>query len=194
MKLQNLTRPNNNSINSPVQKPGVWASFPRAATAPMGVCLVCVHPTESNAWDWLMWVLTGVAKGRMAFLPAARGRGPAKAPRCRQRPRSSEVQTLLSATCPRGGAVGGVSREASLRRRRLLGSGPAASSIRSPLARPGPEVQGALCSWSSWQGPLGKEAGCLEPREHVCAHCVCVCARACELVHVHVCGPEWTCC
>lgn len=132
-----------------------------------------------------MWVLTGVAKGRMSFPPAVRGRGPAKAPRCRQRPRSSEVQTLLSVTCPMGGAVGGVSWEASLRRRRLLGSGPAASSIHSPLARPGPEVQGALCSWSSWQGPLRKEAGCLEPREHVCAHCVCVC--------VHVRASLYTC-
>lgn len=156
---------------------------------------VCVHPVESNAQEWVVWVLTGVAKRRTAS-SSCRAEGPPD-PGCIRRPAAAFGHLSWGWSCGRCQSGAGPPEKQVLRpgHRSLAHSAAPTQtwgclqSLPSTTRARAMQGQGPHLAGRSSKCPLREEAGCLGPRERACAHAVRGCA--CELAHMPACGCEW---
>lgn len=178
LKLQNLTRPNYNSITRHCRS---WAPGP-----PSQVQARLYH--EGLIWSaFTLWSQMHrnrragfhpeLPRGGRLFCPLPAAEGRPVLPEARRGPVAQRVRTLLSAPS-RGqsrGAVsaggGGLPKEEALQHIHPQPRLPPGAAVPASGILPGHETR-ALCSRSSWQGPLRKGAGWPGPRETVCVRTV----------------------
>lgn len=174
-----------------------------AGPCPSGCCLVCVPPITSDAQEWVdLGSSRSCQENSSPSCPVAEGY--AVLLDAYKDATVGRVQVLLSATCPKGGALGRyVGGRLDFLKRRSLGQGAVARVISSSVSNPGAALQAPASFLDTrhggrrslifleapWNIPLGRRQGYLGPRE--CVR-VCTCMCAWELAHMHMCGREWT--